>query len=333
MLTTFARISIRPGLAIVLALAGTAGCSRHAESREPVSVANEASSVDVDSGNINAPSDFAGPLEPYGTWEDIPGDGLCWCPGDVSPDWRPYADGYWAMSDLGWYWVSPEPWAWATYHYGRWGRDPQRGWYWVPGVQWAPAWVAWREGAGYAGWAPLAPRGRPSPVAAEFVYVDERHFSDRLRPATLIVNRPAIASRTAPIAEARRSPGGAIGAGPSWQTIERATGRIMQPVSARQFRATERAKSVAHTGNPILPGERYALNEQTGTPTEPRGSLTHGSTDSPVRTEPPRPAAVGPRSTESQRAETDLRIPVNRNDRPVSREAPPQTRGDRDHRD
>jgi hypothetical protein len=31
------------------------------------------------------------------------------------------------------------------------------GWVWVPGTRWAPAWVSWRSGDGYYGWAPLPP--------------------------------------------------------------------------------------------------------------------------------------------------------------------------------
>jgi hypothetical protein len=54
-------------------------------------------------------------------------------------------------------WVSDEPWGWATYHYGRWANVDGTGWVWVPGYQWAPAWVSWRYGGGYAGWAPLPP--------------------------------------------------------------------------------------------------------------------------------------------------------------------------------
>ncbi|HEX8531098.1 MAG TPA: DUF6600 domain-containing protein, partial [Cytophagales bacterium] len=30
-------------------------------------------------------------------------------------------------------------------------------WAWVPGPDWGPAWVAWRSGGGYYGWAPLGP--------------------------------------------------------------------------------------------------------------------------------------------------------------------------------
>ena len=42
------------------------------------------------------------------------------------------------------------------FHYGRWYRDSV-GWVWVPGYDWGPAWVCWRQGDGYCGWAPLPP--------------------------------------------------------------------------------------------------------------------------------------------------------------------------------
>jgi len=31
------------------------------------------------------------------------------------------------------------------------------GWLWIPGSDWGPAWVSWRSGEGYYGWAPLGP--------------------------------------------------------------------------------------------------------------------------------------------------------------------------------
>ncbi len=55
-------------------------------------------------------------------------------------------------------WVSLYPWGWAAFHYGRWIYDPFYGWVWVPGYQWAPAWVCWRYGNGFYGWAPLGPQ-------------------------------------------------------------------------------------------------------------------------------------------------------------------------------
>src|SRR2546429_2750366 len=86
--------------------------------------------------------------------------GRCWRPGRVDAGWRPYCDGHWQRTDAGCYWASDEPWGWATYHYGRWDRSVEFGWIWVPHTQWAPAWVSWRQGAGYVGWAPLPPSAR-----------------------------------------------------------------------------------------------------------------------------------------------------------------------------
>lgn len=68
-----------------------------------------------------------------------------------------YSRGHWVYTDLDWTWASDDGWGWATDHYGRWYFDPADGWVWVPGNEWAPAWVAWRYGGGYAGWAPLPP--------------------------------------------------------------------------------------------------------------------------------------------------------------------------------
>src|SRR5204863_2801738 len=95
-----------------------------------------------------------------GNWVELGDYGYCWQPSvAVSTGWRPYSDGYWAYTDLGWTWASYEDFGWATYHYGRWVRLRDRGWFWVPGREWGPAWVSWRTGGDYVGWAPLPPRG------------------------------------------------------------------------------------------------------------------------------------------------------------------------------
>ena len=96
-------------------------------------------------------------LSPYGSWFDYSSYGWCWMPSNVSYGWRPYWDGSWVYTDYGWTWDTPEPWGWATYHYGRWIDDPSYGWVWVPDTEWAPAWVAWREGGDWVGWSPLPP--------------------------------------------------------------------------------------------------------------------------------------------------------------------------------
>jgi hypothetical protein len=98
-----------------------------------------------------------------GNWIEVEGYGYGWQP-DVAvndSNWRPYADGYWAYTDDGWTWVSYEDFGWATYHYGRWANLADYGWTWFPGddLDWGPAWVSWRTGGDYVGWAPLPPRG------------------------------------------------------------------------------------------------------------------------------------------------------------------------------
>jgi hypothetical protein len=96
-------------------------------------------------------------LDPYGDWNYVADYGWCWSPGYVSAGWRPYTVGYWAYSDWGWVWVSEDPWGDWPYHYGRWAFDASYGWVWVPGDVWAPAWVSWRYGSDWVGWAPLPP--------------------------------------------------------------------------------------------------------------------------------------------------------------------------------
>jgi uncharacterized protein DUF6600 len=95
-----------------------------------------------------------------GNWIEAGDYGYCWQPTVAvsNKGWRPYSDGYWAYTDVGWTWVSYEDFGWATYHYGRWVRLRGRGWVWAPGREWGPAWVSWRSGGDYVGWAPLPPK-------------------------------------------------------------------------------------------------------------------------------------------------------------------------------
>jgi len=106
---------------------------------------------------------FQSQLMPYGNWYDVPPYGPVWRPNDAvaMPGWRPYFNqGYWQYTDAGWFWHSEAPYGDIVFHYGRWLRDFRYGWVWVPGYDWAPAWVAWRNAEGFAGWAPLPPAAR-----------------------------------------------------------------------------------------------------------------------------------------------------------------------------
>ncbi len=109
-------------------------------------------------------------LEPYGEWIEIGYDDFIWRPYKSDYSWRPYSDGRWEWTRNGWYWVSYEPFGWATYHYGRWFYDDYYGWVWMPDNVWAPAWVEWRYNDNYIGWAPLPPY-------ASFDYRRGIHFS------------------------------------------------------------------------------------------------------------------------------------------------------------
>jgi hypothetical protein len=114
-------------------------------------------SIAQQEGEYISDQEFYDELQPYGTWIYDPQYGNVWIP-DVEEDFRPYATrGYWAMTSYGNTWVSDYPWGWATFHYGRWHFDNYYGWEWVPGNEWAPAWVSWRDGGGYYGWAPMEP--------------------------------------------------------------------------------------------------------------------------------------------------------------------------------
>lgn len=100
---------------------------------------------------------FYDDLSPYGTWLNDPQYGYVWSP-QVSRSFRPYyTNGYWVNTDYGNMWMSEYPWGWAVFHYGRWAYSDDYGWIWIPGDEWGPAWVSWRQGGGYYGWAPMGP--------------------------------------------------------------------------------------------------------------------------------------------------------------------------------
>jgi len=106
-------------------------------------------------------AEFQEALDTYGHWARSERFGEVWVPDQLPPDWRPYQYGHWVYTDeWGWYWISDpeeEDFGWVVYHYGRWARSRALGWFWIPGDEWAPAWVDWRYGGDYVGWAPLPP--------------------------------------------------------------------------------------------------------------------------------------------------------------------------------
>ncbi|HIX54710.1 MAG TPA: hypothetical protein H9853_06770, partial [Candidatus Sphingobacterium stercoripullorum] len=181
-------------------------------------------------------------LSPYGHWYNDPVYGDIWQPSNVGPDFYPYSsNGYWVMTEYGNTWVSDYQWGWAPFHYGRWVHLDRRGWAWVPGYEWGPAWVEWRSGGGYYGWAPMQPSvgihvnvGLPISL---WVFIPSRHIHSRSfhrywnRGSRNIYNRTTIINNTY-IVNNNNYYGG-----PSRGDIERTTGRR---VSVRQVQRAER---------------------------------------------------------------------------------------------
>lgn len=121
-----------------------------------LSVKKSIAQYDMDYISYN---DFYQHLAGYGQWIEDLEYGYVWSPNE-DVNFRPYyTNGHWLMTEYGNTWVSDYPWGWACFHYGRWTFDDYYGWLWIPGGQWGPAWVSWRNGDGFYGWAPLGPTG------------------------------------------------------------------------------------------------------------------------------------------------------------------------------
>jgi hypothetical protein len=187
---------------------------------------------------------FYDELSPHGRWVDNPEYGYVWVP-NAGRDFRPYStNGHWVYTNnYEWMWVSDYSWGWAPFHYGRWYHDPFYGWVWVPGYEWSPAWVVWRGGGDYYGWAPIRPGisisinigfGGYSPPHDYWIFAPRRYITsprlynycyDRGRNVT-IINHTTIINNY--------NYGGRVWrTGPSRYEAERYTGRIT-PVRFRE---------------------------------------------------------------------------------------------------
>src|ERR1017187_4634708 len=259
---------------------------------------------------------FDGPLGQCGHWVDRPGYGRCWHPAYVSSDWRPYCEGYWLWTDGGWYWVSDEQWAWATYHYGRWVDDSYYGWVWVPDTEWAPSWGSWREGEGYVGWAPLPPgasfgpegyvvvRERELPPRA-FVFVEVGHFAEPIHRRAVIVNNVTIINETVNITKITRVNNVVVNNGPKVEAIEKVSSRKLTVAPAR-VAVEHRGEEPHHPANEEKAGKHEPDVIRGGAdtsrqPSEPKGETEKKESEKqriePQPTEKPR---VVPQPTEKQ---------------------------------
>jgi hypothetical protein len=213
-------------------------------------------------------------LQPYGSWYETPDYGYVYQPTVVVQDssWRPYTRGRWACTNLGWNWISEEPFGWACFHYGRWALLDGRGWVWVPGDEWAPAWVCWREGSEHVGWAPLPPetlcyrgRGWDSSVEADFGigalcfnFVARRHMADPLwRHCLPVARNPDCIRQTNNITNIRFHRDRIIAGGPAY---ERLRGEVGKPWPVYQIE-TDRFRAIRDLNqrNASVRGNRLAV--------------------------------------------------------------------------
>ncbi len=246
---------------------------------------------------------FYSSLSPYGEWVNVGDYGRCWRPVGVPIGWRPYVDGHWIWTDYGWTWVSDYPWGWAPFHYGRWAFDPEYGWVWSPGYVWAPAWVEWRWGGGYAGWAPMPPgfHFRVDVVVGpdyndygvgiaswNFIRADEIG-----RPRYGYLEResvPRVIGNTRNVTEFRFTSRGVYNTGLSREQVERATRHRIETVNI--VRTTELGRSRVE-GNqyhiyspaPFTPHVRYEGQEVQRQRDNPRNNIRQSPQSN--RPEPP----------------------------------------------
>ena len=225
---------------------------------------------------INSPTDFYQPLEPYGTWVDVGSYGRCWRPRGIATDWQPYTQGHWEWTDAGWYWASDEPWGWACFHYGSWYQDSSYGWVWIPATDWAPAWVTWRSSDAYIGWAPCGP-GLTVLAPSFFTFCDVHRFGDHFHSrGDLIVNNTTIINRTKVVKTFERQSVNFDGhsrtiyanRGPGVDSIQRATGKNFTPRPVRDvIRDTPHPDNVRRDNNPQRDQRPAEQRRETPTPT------------------------------------------------------------------
>lgn len=173
--------------------------------------------------------DFYDDLAPHGQWVQTPEYGRVWIP-DVEAGFQPYAsNGHWVVTEYGNTWVSDYAWGWAPFHYGRWYQDRYRGWAWIPGRDWGPAWVSWRSGGGYYGWAPLGPglNMNMNIPANYWVFVPQMYITNS-RPYNYCIPRHQVVNvyqNTTIINNVYRVNNRAYAYGPNRDEIERVTRR------------------------------------------------------------------------------------------------------------
>jgi hypothetical protein len=246
---------------------------RHAtESPTPTNSASSATSATSSAPDARSDfySTFYRKLEPYGDWMEAGEYGYVFQPQQAAqaPDWRPYTNGHWIYTDVGWTWISEEKFGWATYHYGRWIRLRDIGWVWVPGEQWAPAWVSWRKGGDYVGWAPLPPEAQFDRETGihnwadnyydigpeQYSFVPTKEFGSQLSSREIVPNERnlTIINQTSNVTNIVYDNSMIVDPGPSYEDL-RAQSR--QPIKRYRLQRTNESNREA----PVFRGEVVSL--------------------------------------------------------------------------
>jgi hypothetical protein len=283
--------------------------------------------------SINAVGEFEEPLSSHGAWVQVGSYGRCWRPARVAVEWRPYCEGEWVWTDCGWYWSSDEPWAWACYHYGNWVYDPVHYWIWVPGTEWAPAWVSWRVGGGYYGWAPLGPRGMVV-APSHFVFVETQRFHGRVRPSTVVINNTTVFQKTTVInnisretrtvaGESRRV---VVNNGPGIEPIRKASGKPVAPVPIQVASArTPAPAAVAKRGRPDKADKADKGDKVNAPATEKPAETTKPAPNTPAKveeTQQPKEVKKETRPEPRPEPRTEPRLEPKPETKPVPRPEP-----------
>jgi hypothetical protein len=268
---------------------------------------------------------FYDELAPYGDWVQDQNLGYVWLP-YAEQGFHPYgSNGHWAMTSYGNTWVSYYDWGWAPFHYGRWYFDNYyQSWAWVPDYDWGPAWVNWRTGGGYYGWAPLAP-GFSLNVgylpSSYFVFIPRNriyhHYAHRYyapyRNRVRIYNQTTIINNTVIYNNNRYL------AGPNRREIERVTNRS---VPVYQVQGSDRAGRAAVSRNAIsLYRPELENNRSRNAEARPTRVLDATELRSTRSQALDRSAPNGSRSANSSVGNLDT--PINRFDRGTVRSSNP----------
>jgi hypothetical protein len=270
-------------------------------------------------------------LSPYGTWISYPQYGYVWHP-NAGRGFHPYRTrGHWAWSDeYGWIWISDYEWGWAAFHYGRWHYDPYYGWLWIPDYDWAPAWVVWRGGGDYYGWAPLDAGinisisfGSYSPPANYWCFAPRRYITSPViynyyvspQQNTTIINNTTIIKNYSVNGGPARN---VFVNGPQRTEAERYTNQTIRPVKLRESSRPERTTL---TNNEMViykpkvnAGDKSSARPSKVVPYEKTNKAKGAKVTEPVKKEPVRnePTRTQPVKKESVQNEPTRTQPVKK---------------------